>query len=140
MNKKVIYLFFIVVLLLAAFITNPTKEKHLENATEFLMKESGADNSGIQGLFLESFSKEVARSKTEISNYYFFSISYVYSNERNKTMNLGLGIFGQVIPLVNDKSFEEYKSGIENNNEVEKKKPKKEVDPETQKKLDDLIG
>ncbi|GAB5565172.1 MAG: hypothetical protein Wins2KO_22350 [Winogradskyella sp.] len=140
MNKKVIYLFFIVVLLLAAFITNPTKEKHLENATEFLMKESGADNSGIQGLFLESFSTEVARSKTEIYNYYFFSISYVYSNERNKTMNLGLGIFGQVIPLVNDKSFEEYKSGIEINNEVEKKKPKKEVGPETQKKLDDLIG
>jgi hypothetical protein len=140
MKTKPFVIIVILSLLLIAFITNPDKDKHLQNASQVLMEKAGADNSGLAGIFLELLSKEVARSKVEISNYYLFSVSYVYSEERNKTMNLGLGVFGQVISLVSDEDLKRYKTGSTKTPSKDNQGSKKEADSETQKKLDDLIG
>lgn len=163
MKTKPIVIIVILSLMLVAFITNPDKDRHLQNASQVLMEKAYVDNSGMKGIFLELLSKEVARSKVEISNYYLFSISYVYSEERNKTMSLGLGLYGQVIPILSESDYKEYKSGdkvdttsiekteskelsIENNAgsvgaEKEKDTQGTEAERKTeQKKLDDLIG
>ncbi|WP_026836537.1 hypothetical protein [Gillisia sp. JM1] len=95
--------------LLASFITNPDREKHAENATEMLFQlNKEEDNYGILGGLISTFSKETVKANIKIKNYYLFSKSYIYSPSRDKRLDLGLGIFGQVVPLSHSEEIESF--------------------------------
>ena len=96
-------------ILLTAFITNPSREKHAENATELLFNLNNSKGSfGILGGLVSTFSKETIKANIKIEDYYLFSKSYAFSTSRNKWLELGLGLFGQIIPLSDSTDVKEY--------------------------------
>lgn len=100
-------LFFI---LLIAFITNPGREKHAENATQILISQNieKEENSGMMGGLVGTFVKETVSGNIEIKNYYLFSKSHIYSERRNLKLDLGFGIFGQVMPIASEEELIAY--------------------------------
>jgi len=112
MNTKAITILAIIAILLTAFITNPSQKKHADVFIEDVMNnyvepEMGTDDlatgavSGIAKMFLSQ--------RVKVKNYYLFSISYIHSKSRNKDLNTGLGLFGQVFPIASEKDWKEYK-------------------------------
>ena len=111
MNTKTIIISGIIVLiLLLAFITNPEKEKHVNNAVEKILNEDGGDDLGILGGLVDTFLKPTLTPKIKVSNYYLFSISHISSKDKKKKINLGFGIFCQVISLATQDEIGEFRS------------------------------
>ncbi len=84
MKTKTITIISIIALLLVAFITNPSKDKHVDNAVEIVFNEDDGDELGIFGGLVETFYKPTIAPKVKIDNYYIFSISYFNSKRRTK--------------------------------------------------------
>ena len=113
MNTKTITVISIIALLLVAFITNPSKDKHVDNAVEIMFNKQEGDDLGILGGLVETFYKPTIAPKVKIDNYYIFSISYFNSKKRNKKVSLGLGIFGQVFTLAKPDDIKAQKDDVD---------------------------
>ncbi len=98
----------LVIILLLAFITNPDKEKHVNAAIERIVNED--DRLGILGGLVDTFFKPTLAPSIKVNNYYLFSISHVTAKDKKQKINLGLGIFGQVISLATKRELEQFKS------------------------------
>jgi len=109
-TKAIIISGIIVLILLLAFITNPEKEKHVNNAVEKIINEDGGDDLWILGGLVDTFLKPTLAPKIKVSNYYLFSISHISSKDKNQKLNLGFGIFGQVISLSTKEELNQFKS------------------------------
>ncbi|PRX56373.1 hypothetical protein [Flagellimonas meridianipacifica] len=109
MNTKTITILAIIAILLTAFITNPTEEKHsdfaLKQMIELESKEKG--NTFGEGPAY-GIAKLLGLVNVDIKNYYLFSISYMHSKKRSKTIYIGFGIFGQVFPIASDQDWKEW--------------------------------
>ncbi len=113
MNTKTITILSIIALLLVAFITNPSKDKHVDNAVEIVFNEQGGDDLGIFGGLVETFYKPTIAPKVRVNNYYIFSISYFNPKNRDKTVSLGVGLFGQVFPLATLNDIKKQKENVD---------------------------
>lgn len=108
--KKSTTIVILVFLLLIAFITNPTREKHVENGLEILFNTNDENQDyGIVGGLISTFEKDNLSTRININNYYLFSLSSLYLNDDNVNLRLGFGIFGQVFPLSNYENYKIYK-------------------------------
>lgn len=106
--KKPILIVAVIGIILVAFITNPTREKHVNNGLEIIFDTNNKkEGYGVVGGLISTFEKETLSATLNLDNYYLFSISSVGSNKKEDQLKLGLGIFGQVIPI---SSHEDYKS------------------------------
>lgn len=147
MNTKTITIISIIAILLIAFITNPSKQKHVDKTVEVLFHNDS--DLGILGGLVDTFYKPTIAPKVKVDNYYVFSISYLRLKENNKRMNIGIGLFGQVLSIVNENDLELFNKGNSTNSPKKKKKTtipstqtkqvKKETDKQTKDKLDNLI-
>ena len=113
MKTKTITIISIIALLLVAFMTNPSKDKHVDNVIEIVFNREEGSNFKIYGSLIETFCKPTLAPKIKVDNYYIFSISYFNSKNRNRTFSLGLGLFGQVSPLTTSDSLKEQKEDID---------------------------
>ena len=113
MKTKTVTIISIIALLIVAFITNPSKDKHIDNAVETVFNEEDGDDLGILGGLVETFYKPTIAPKVKVDNYYIFSISYFNSKKRSKTVSLGLGFFGQVFPLAKPDDVKEQKEDVD---------------------------
>jgi len=113
MKTKTITIISILALLLVAFITNPSKDKHVDNAVEIMFNQEEGDDLGIFGGLVETFYKPTIAPKVKVSNYYIFSTSYFYSKKADKTISLGIGVFGQVFPISNPDDVKQQKEDID---------------------------
>ncbi len=97
-------------IILIAFITNPGREKHAENATQILISQDieKEGNWGMMGGLVGTFVKETVSGNIEIKNYYLFSKSHIYSERRDLKLDLGFGIFGQVMPIASEEELIAY--------------------------------
>lgn len=112
MKSKFTLIIVVLALLLVAFITNPTRDKHSENANhlfvENVLSEEGKSKSLTDAL-LSGISEQMIEANLKIDDYYIFSISYLHSASRNKELKLGVGVLGRVYPLADKADFKEYK-------------------------------
>lgn len=111
MNTKTITILAVIALLLTAFITNPSQQKHSDVVLDQMVKqiesESETSSSLASGAIL-GITKMLLSQEVEVKNYYLFSISYIHSDSRNKTINAGVGLFGQVFPIASKEDWEEF--------------------------------
>ncbi|BDW93360.1 hypothetical protein MACH07_21920 [Flagellimonas marinaquae] len=111
MNTKTITILAIIALLLTAFITNPSQQKHSDVVLNQIVKQvegdDGIGESIASGAVL-GIAKMLLSQEVEVKNFYLFSISYIHSDSRNKTINAGLGLFGQVFPIARKEDWEEF--------------------------------
>lgn len=111
MNTKTIAILGIIVIILSlAFITNPDKEKHVNYAVEKIINEENGEDLGILGGLVDTFLKPTLAPKIKVENYYLFSISQLSSKDKKRRVNLGLGVFGQVIPLATTDEINKFRS------------------------------
>ncbi|HET8885605.1 MAG TPA: hypothetical protein VFM70_04540 [Salinimicrobium sp.] len=112
MKTSTIIILSIISIIFLAFITNPGREKHTENGLEvlFFLNEEKEEGLGIFGGLISTFAKETLAAKIRIEDYYLFSVSYIYSPTRDVTLDLGIGIFGQVFPLASEQEVLVYKN------------------------------
>lgn len=125
MKTKPLLIVIIILLLVGAFMTNPGRDKHAEAATEILLglNRGGGENYGILGGLLGSFMEGFVGGNLKIDNYYLFSVSSIYSESRQKSLNLGLGLFDQVIPIASPEDVAAFQDA-----------PKKDVQEQKRKK------
>jgi hypothetical protein len=67
MKTKTIIIISILALLLVAFITNPSKGKHVDNAVEIMFNEEEGDDLGILGGLVETFYRPTIAPKVIIT-------------------------------------------------------------------------
>ncbi|TXK78912.1 hypothetical protein [Mesonia sp. K4-1] len=98
-------------LILITFLTNPTRDKHTDNANELFLEhvlsEEGEKKSFTDAL-LSSLSEKMIKANLKIEDYYLFSFSHIHSNSRDKDLQLGFGILGKVFPIADKEDFKEY--------------------------------
>ncbi|MEO2063260.1 MAG: hypothetical protein ABGW97_09780 [Christiangramia sp.] len=109
MKTSQFFILLIIGVLLTAFITNPDRKKHSEKATEILFETNQEDeNYGILGGLVSTLASKTVESNIKIKDYYLFSKSYAFSPSRNRKLNLGFGIFGQVLSLADSTDINIY--------------------------------
>jgi len=121
-------MFIIIIILIIAFITNPTKKDHNEKAIEFIVEISTPDDSVLFEEFNKLVVNQKLKNKVKFNNYYIFSISHFNISETNKRFNIGLGLFGKIIPLGSKNKFDRLTSTASNTDskiKVAKESPKK---------------
>lgn len=137
MKTKPLTIILILAILLIAFITNPSKDKHVNNAVEIIFNED--NDLGILSGLVETLYKPTIAPKVKMDNYFLFSISYLNLKEDNERVNLGVGLFGQVLSINDSDKLKEL-NGSNSNRTLKELNNNKPEDSETQKKLKDLIG
>jgi|GEM_PF-5914579 len=145
--KKSTTLILILALLLIAFITNPSKEKHLQNGLEIAFDNSNEKNDyGVVENLISKFEKEKLITKINVKNYYLCSISSLHIGD-NDDISLGLGLFGQIIPLSNFDQYIQQKPKeelivpqVNKEKKIQDSKELKENSKETEDALNRLIN
>ena len=69
---------------------------------------SDANSTALARGALTGITKMLFAQEVKVKNYYLFSISFLHSKKRNKTIYAGLGLFGQVFPIASDQDWEEW--------------------------------
>ncbi len=95
--RKIGCLVIFVVIGFLAFKLNPTKEEHIQNATE-LLKESGVENFGInkdyltigEGLLGKERMGDLMEKFVTRKNYFFFSLTAIEIDGDEQIIALGL--------------------------------------------------
>lgn len=111
MNTKTITVLATIAIILIAFITNPSQQKHsdvvIEQMVEHENKSDANSNALVTGA-LTGITKMLFAQEVKVKNYYLFSISYLHSKKRDKTIYAGLGLFGQVFPIASEQDWKEW--------------------------------
>ncbi len=146
--KKSTTIVIIVFLLLIAFITNPTREKHVENGIEIIFNTNDENQDyGIVGGLISTFEKDNLSTRINIDNYYLFSLSNLYLKDSKVNLKLGFGIFGQVFPLSNYEDYKVYNDDyrtliplLESKQKDEVPNKESEITKETQEALESIMS
>ena len=127
----------IAAVLLVAFVTNPGKEKHVENASEIFSEHLALEEeSALMNYAIGSTVEALITHRVRLNNYLLFSTSSIYSPQKNESLLYGIGFLGQVFPLASEDDIENASSEVDmdllNNGEESKtliqNKPKKDID------------
>lgn len=102
MSKTRIFALAVIVIMVAAFWTNPTKEEQEEairaKAIELLKQQAGNENKGVVDFGIQLFGNtlidQFMRNHVKIENYYLFSLTKVHWE--NEETVIGGGAFKQV--------------------------------------------
>ena len=102
MSKTRIFALLVIVLMLVAFWTNPTKEQHEEavraKAILLLKEQAGTKNRSIVDFGVQLFGNtlidQFMKNHIKTDNYYLFSVTKVYWE--NQETILGVGAFKKV--------------------------------------------
>ena len=140
MNTKTITTLSIIAIILIAFITNPSKQKHVDKSVEVLFHDD--NDLGILSGMVDTFYKPTIAPKVKIDNYYIFSVSYVRSKNKNKRMNIGLGLFGQVLSIASGDDVNRFNNTDTTKEKKQKKSTEQEIEKtkDVDKAIDNLIG